>query len=125
MKKIMLIATMCLFVGCSAFYYNGEIESGFFKAKENILYEIEGMKKNVIQFPDGSNVPAGYHVIEIEKYRGGIVTINCKYRHYINSVILKICKKLGADAFILSEIKLPDGITDTCFRSKILILKRE
>jgi hypothetical protein len=80
--------------------------------------------QKIERLESGSDVPAGYELIISGEFKTGIITMQCGETFMIDEA-MKLCRSIGADAFRLFEIHEPDMITNTCYRAKILILKKK
>jgi hypothetical protein len=98
--------------------------TGYFKLNGSVSPVSEKEQSQKIErLESGSDVPAGYELIISGEFKTGIITMQCGETFMIDEA-MKLCRSIGGDAFRFFEIHEPDMITNTCYRAKILILKK-
>jgi len=118
-----------LVVGCVVFFCNGCTpylsNEGYFAINyENGQAGTAVSISNIEQLTTGSTVPDGYKLIIQAEFKSGLVTSKCSERFMIEKV-KEMCRKYGGDSFRLYDIIEPDMILNTCFKAKVLILRKE
>lgn len=120
-KSFSLLSSMIIM----AIFYTGCLPSnGYLKVSMVNNYEPFENNKKIEHLKDGSTIEEGYQVIQMAEYKSGMTTINCSKNDMINEVDL-LCRKIGADAFKLYDIIEPDMIMNTCFKAKVIILRKK
>lgn len=73
---------------------------------------------------DNSKVTAGYLPVARGEFKPGPVTVNCGERLMIKRTEEK-ARAIGATAFSFYDVKEPNFVLNSCYRAKILFLKKE
>jgi hypothetical protein len=117
-----LMAMMIIYLLCNS--CSSSMTTGYFKLNGSVSPVSENeQNKKIERLESGSGVPDGYELIISGEFKTGIITMQCGESFLIDEAI-KLCRSLGGDAFRFFEIVEPDMITNTCYRAKILILKK-
>jgi hypothetical protein len=98
--------------------------NGYLKVSMVNNYQPFENNKKIEHLKDGSEIESGYQIVQMAEYKSGITTINCSKNDMIFEIDL-LCRKIGADAFKLYDIVEPNMITNTCFKAKVIILKKK
>lgn len=77
----------------------------------------------VEQLKDGKTVPEGYIEVARGEFWTGPATIKCGERYMIECTERK-AREIGATAFRFYDVKEPNMIINTCYKAKILFLKK-
>lgn len=77
----------------------------------------------VVQLKDGNAVPDSFEMVAQGEFWTGPATIKCGERYMIECTERK-AREIGADAFRFYDVKEPNMIINTCYKAKILFLKR-
>jgi hypothetical protein len=117
MKYLSLFVVLCLFVPSFAQRAKVIIDTVMIQL-EKISNEIE-----IEQVKDGSATPEGYDLIGKGHFWTGPATIKCGERHMMQ-MTGEAARKIGAGAYRFYEVKEPNMIINTCYKAKILFLKK-
>lgn len=78
----------------------------------------------IVQLEDGCDVPTGYKLVARGRFKTGPATVKCGERLMIQKTKER-ARFIGAPFFSFCDVKEPNGVFNTCYRSKILFLIRE
>lgn len=119
MKKLLLLCGIVLFSSCASMK-----TAGYFVTESNVTVTgTPDMSKEIKRFESGSTVPDGYELVTIADFKTGVITVKCGEMYMVDEA-KKLCRKLNGDAIRFFEVKEPDLI-DTCYRGKVMILRRK
>lgn len=74
--------------------------------------------------PEGDSVIGGYVEMVRGEFKTGPATINCGER-LMKSMIRDKAIEMGATAFRLYDVREPNNVTNTCYRAKVLFMRKE
>lgn len=118
MNKLVLLVV--LLFSCAALSQRAHVE--ILSKADTSLTAIDA-KKDIEQIKDGNAVPDGYKEVARGEFKTGPATLKCGERFMIESTEKK-AREIGADAFRFYEVKEPNMILNTCYKAKILFLKK-
>lgn len=75
--------------------------------------------EKIIQFDEGTEIPEGFMLLAKGEFKTGPLTVKCGERLMIKKTEEK-AREIGAKGFSFYELKEPDNVLNTCYRSKIL-----
>jgi hypothetical protein len=117
MKYLVLLVVLCVFVPSFAQRAKVIIDSVFIKIDE-IGNDVE-----VEQLKDGTETPTGYELIGKGHFHVGPVTISCGER-VMEGMTIEAARSIGAKTYRFYDVKEPDMVINTCYKSKILFLRK-
>lgn len=117
MKYLSLFVILCLFV--PSFAQRAKV------IIDTVMVELERVsdKIDIEQLKDGTEAPDGYDLIGKGHFWTGPATIKCGERYMIE-MSGEAARKIGARAFRFYDVKEPNMILNTCYKAKILFLKK-
>ena len=117
MKYLTLFIVCCLFVPTFAQRAKVIIDT--------VLIQLEQIsdKVEIEQLKDGTETPEGYNLVGKGHFWTGPATIKCGERLMVEMTGEK-ARAIGAGAFRFYDVKEPNMIINTCYKAKILFLKK-
>lgn len=97
--------------------------TGYFQLDRYISENPQPEEKKIERIETGIGIPTGYLLIAAAEFKTGLITMKCSETFLLDEAV-KLCRRYGADAFRITELREPDMISNTCYRAKIIILKR-
>ncbi len=117
MKYLSVFVVLCLFV--PSFAQRAKV------VIDTVLIQLEKISDGIEieQVKDGSAIPEGFDLIGKGHFWTGPATIKCGER-LMTEMSGDAAREIGADAFRFYDVKEPNMIINTCYKAKILFLKR-
>lgn len=117
---ISLIIILCS-SGCSHILKT----KGFFELDRYLPEVTVNSTVKIQRIPGMDNsIPGGYEFVASADFKTGLITTQCSETFLLDQAVL-LCKKVGVDAYKIVEMHDPDMITNTCYRAKIILLKKK
>jgi hypothetical protein len=117
MKYVVLFVVLCLFVPSFAQKAKVIIDTVFVKMDEL------GEKMEIEQLKDGTETPPEYDLIGKGRFSTGPATIRCGER-LMMEMTGEAARAIGASSYRFYEVKEPDMILNSCYKAKILFLRK-
>jgi len=86
-------------------------------------YRERSSTSEIIQFPNGTEVPEGFEYLTTAEFKTGAITIKCDYDFMLQEA-KRATIQAGGDAFRLSNVKKPDYFMTTCYSATIIIFRK-
>lgn len=117
MKYLSLFVVLCLFV--PSFAQRAKV------IIDTVMIELEKISDGIEieQVKDGTGTPEGFQLVGKGHFWTGPATIKCGER-LMTEMTGEAARKIGAGAFRFYDVKEPNVIINTCYKAKILFLKK-
>ena len=119
------IVVLLFLIVISAIFFDGHCQRARVEI-DSIKVTLQPLddKTEIEQLKDGKDVPSGYIPIARGEFKTGVATLKCGERLMIQKTEDK-ARAIGATAFRFYEVKEPNIILNSCYKAKILFLKKE
>lgn len=115
-KYVFYLMFSVLFVGCAM--------SGKVMISETLNTYDRNNGDVIIIGEIGEMIPEGYELIAKGNFKTGPLTVKCG-KGTLDEQALKEARRIGADAVKYFDLKQPNYILNTCYKSGILFLKKK